>query len=132
MQRIILFCLLLGSGAALAESGRPDELARLDAALNSVRHEQQAVYQSYQMTKERRLQEVEEGSPLMVQHPYGMSIETPPPDYDAVIRAQMEREQRIQQQTAELRNLSLRYLELENQRKALIEQIQKLEQHADE
>ncbi len=132
MKPIILFWLMLASSAALAESGKPDELARLEASLNSVRHEQQAVYQSYQMTKERRLQEVEEGSPLMVQHPYGMSIETPPPDYDAVIRAQMEREQRIQEQTAELRNLSLRYLELENQRKALLEQIRELAQHTDE
>lgn len=132
MQRIILFCLLLASGAALAESGKPDELIKLEAKLNSVRQEQQAVYQSYQMTKEQRLLEVEAGGPLMVQHPHGMSVETPPPDYDAVIRAQLEREQRIQQQTAELRSLSLRYLELEDQRKALLEQIQKLAQHADE
>lgn len=132
MQRFILFFLLLASGAALAESGKPDELIKLEAKLNNVRQEQQAVYQSYQMTKEQRLLEVEEGGPLMVQHPHGMSVETPPPDYDTVIRAQLEREQRIQQQTAELRSLSLRYLELEDQRRALLEQIQKLARHADE
>lgn len=129
MKQIMLFWLVIAAGSALAESGKPEELTRLEAALNDVRQEQQSVYQNYQMTREQRLIEVEEGSPVVVQHPYGMSVETPPPNYDDVIRAQIEREQRIQQQTDELKNLSLRYLELEKRRKALTEKIRELAQH---
>ena len=132
MKHVFLFLLLIASGAALAGSNAPDELSKLEAALNSVVQEQQSVYQNYQMTKELRLIEVQEGSPPMMQHPYGMDIYTPPPNYDDVVRTQMEREQRIQQHTSELKSLSVRYLELENQRKALLEQIKELKPHPDE
>ncbi|OGS87742.1 MAG: hypothetical protein A2061_02405 [Gallionellales bacterium GWA2_59_43] len=57
---------------------------------------------------------------------YGESINTPPPNYDDVMREQLEREQRIQQYSDELKNLSERYLELEEERRALLEQIREL------
>lgn len=132
MKHILLFLLLIAPGAAPAGPNPPDELRELEAALDGVEREQQSVYRNYQMTKELRLIEVQEGSPPMMQHPYGMDINTPPPDYDDVVRTQMEREQRIQQHTDEMKSLSSRYLELEHRRKALLEQIRKLKQHPDE
>lgn len=132
MKPLFLFLLLLSSGITFAGTDTRDNLDKLGAALDGVRQEQQSAYQSYQMTQELRRMEVQEGSPPMMQHPYGMNISTPPPNYDEVIRTQMEREKRIQQYTSDLKNLSMRYLELENQRKALLEQIRELAQHADE
>lgn len=146
MKHILLFLLLFASGSALADSGTPDDLSKLEAALNEVLQEQQSVYQDYQMTKEMRLQEVQEGSQALLRQPYGlivdtygmplnisgMTSDTPPPNYDDVVRTQLAREQRIQQQTDELKRLSLRYLELEQQRKALRAQIRKLKQPSDE
>lgn len=131
MRPILLFLLLTASSMALAGPNTPDRLSRLESALNGVRQEQQSVYQNYQMTKELRLMEVQQGSPAATRHLYGASIDTPP-DYDDVVRAQMEHEQHIQQYTNDLKRLSLRYLELEDQRKALAEQIRELAQHPDE
>jgi hypothetical protein len=123
MKHILLFLLLFVSGTAFAETGAQDELNQLEAELNGVRQEQQSVYQNYQMTKELRLTEVQESS-----QPYGASINTPPPNYDDVMREQLEREQRIQQYSDELKSLSERYLDLEEERKALLEQIRELKQ----
>ena len=132
MKQIILFLLLLASGAALADANTQGKLEKLEAVLNGVRQEQQSVYQNYQMVKELRLMEVREASPPALQYPYGMRMDTPPPNYDDVVRAQMEHEQRIQQYTSDLKNMSARYLELEGQRKALLEQIRELRQHLNE
>jgi len=121
MKHILLFLLLFVSGTAFAETDAQDELNQLEAELNGVRQEQQSVYQNYQMTKELRLTEVQESS-----QSYGESINTPPPNYDDVMREQLEREQRIQQYSDELKNLSERYLELEEERRALLEQIREL------
>lgn len=126
MKHILLFLLLIASGAALAEADAEDKLSLLEAMLEGVRQEQQAAYQNYRMTKELRLVEVQEGTPPRSQYPYGTDINTPPPNYDELIRTQTEREQRIQQYTDDLKNLSARYLELEEQRKELLEQIGEL------
>jgi hypothetical protein len=128
MKQIILFLLLLVSGASLADSIAPDKLGELRAELASVRDEQQSVYQNYQMVKEQRRIEVLEGSPPMAQHPYGMDMDTPPPNYEDVLRAQQERESRIEQYTIELGRLTARFLELEKEKKALLRQIRELEQ----
>lgn len=128
MKRILFFSLLIASGAALAEMGVQEELDRLDAALDGVRQEQQAVYRNYRMTKELRWMEVQEGLPPKAQHPYGTDLNIPPPDYDDVLRIQLERERRIQQYTGDLKELSVRYIELEKERKALAAQIGELMQ----
>lgn len=133
MRSFIPFLLLIASCAAFADENTQDKLKELQAELDGVRQEQQSVYQDYQMTKELRLMEVQEGLPPTSGYPYGKSIygtdiNTPPPNYDDVVREQQEREQHIQQYTDELKSLSARYLELEEQRKALLEQIRELKQ----
>lgn len=128
MKRTLLFLLLFASGTALAVTDAQGKLNQIEAVLNGVRQEQQSVYQNYQMTKEMRLMVVQEGS----QNLYVMDINTPPPNYDDVMRTQLEREQRIQQYTDDLKRLSVRYLELEDQRKALLDQVNELAQHPGE
>lgn len=125
MKHILLFLLLFVSVAAFAGTDTQEEQIQLEAELNGVRQEQQSVYQNYQMTKELRLMEVQGSA-----QPYGTDINTPPPNYDDVVRAQLEREQRIQQYTNDLKILSARYLDLEAQRKTLLEQIKELKQQA--
>ena len=132
MKSILFFLLLIASSAALAKADAQGKLNQLEAALNCVRQEQQSAYQNYQMTKEQRLMEVQEGSPPKSQYPYGTDINTPPPNYDDVVRAQLEREQRIQRYTDDLKRLSMRYLELEDQRKLLVEQIREMRRQSGE
>jgi hypothetical protein len=132
MKQIIIFLLLIVSGTALAEPNAFVRLSQLKAELGSVQQEQQSAYQNYQMTKELRLNEVQESSPPMGQHPYGMDIDTPPPNYEDVLRTQLERENRIQEYTLDLSRLSARFMELEKQKKLILQQIHELEQHPDE
>jgi chromosome segregation ATPase len=139
MKHIFLILLLIASGTALADAAAPDDnVARLQAELGKVEQEQQAVFRNYQMTKEARLNEVQEESRAGIQQPFGVGVDSfdmplnsPPPNYDDVVRDQTEREQRIQQQTDELKKLWQRYLELESQRKSLQAQLRKLTQPAD-
>lgn len=133
MKKIIPFLLLVASSWVSAATNTQDKLSRVESELNDVRQEQQAVYQNYQMTRDLRRLEVEEGSPPTSQYPYGRPIygtdlNTPPPNYDDVVRTQMERERRIQHYTDELKGLSARYLELEDRRKALLDLIKRLKQ----
>jgi len=130
MKHILLSLLLFVSAAAFADNDVQDELKQLETDLNGVRQEQQAVYQNYQIVRDMRLMEVQEGILPKPQYPYGTDLNTPPPNFDEVFRIQMEREQRIRQYTDDLENLSERYLELEQERKALLEQIRALKQQA--
>lgn len=123
MKAILLFLLLGATGGAFADTDPRENLKQLEAELNDVRQEQQSVYQSYQMVKELRLMNVQEGLSPRPQYPHGMGINTPPPNYDDVVRAQLERERSIQQYSDDLKRLSVRYLELETQRKLLQERI---------
>jgi hypothetical protein len=125
MKHILLFLLLFVPAAAFAETDEPD---RLEAELEGVRQEQQAVYRNYQMVRDMRLMEVQEGIPPRKQYPYGMDLDTPPPNFDEVFGMQAEREQRIRQYTDDMKNPSARYLELEAERKSLLERIGALRQ----
>lgn len=127
MKHIILSLLLIASGTAFADPNTHASLDQLKAELHSVQQEQQSAYQNYQMTKELRRNEVQEESPFMVQHPYGMDINMPPPNYEDVLQAQQEREKLIRQYTDELNHLSASFFELEKQKKLLLKQIHELE-----
>ena len=134
MKHLILFALLIASSVAFADpAAQDDELTQLQAKLAKVEQEQQAAFRNYQMTKEALSAEVQQRDRAAIQQPYGlavdaydMPIDTPPPNFDEVIRAHKEREQRIQQQMEELKTLSQQYQDLESQRKALRAQIEKL------
>jgi hypothetical protein len=154
MKPIVVFLLLIASGAALADSNAPDKLTQLKKELSGVQQEQESVRERSETIKDQRLkaareeqqqgyqnkmnmeprQKAEREGTLIftnpaTQAPYTMSPETPVPDYEAVIQAQHEREDHILQYTNDLRSLSARFLELEEQRKALLKKIKELEQH---
>lgn len=128
MKHILLSLLLFVSAAAFAETDAQDRLKQFEADLNDVRQAQQSVYQNYQMVRDMRLMEIQESIPPKSQYPQGTDLNTPPPNFDEVFRMQMLREQRIRLYTDELKSLSERYLELEQERKALLEQIRELKQ----
>ncbi len=128
MKRILLCLLLLAPAPVLADPNTPDELTRLEATLQSVQQEQQSVFQSYQMTKERRRMAMEQEYQPNTRDPYSNDFNAQWPSYDDAMRAQMERERRIQQYSDYMKSLLERYLELERQRKSLIQRINELEQ----
>lgn len=128
MKHILLSLLLFASAAAFAGDDTQDRLKQLEADLGDVRQAQQSAYQNYQMVRDMRLMEMQESIPPKSQYPQGTDINTPPPNFDEVFRLQMEREQRIRQYTDELKSLSEHYLELEQERKALLGQIRELKQ----
>ncbi len=133
MKRITFLFLFLASIPSFAQQPRPnepDELAQLKESLRDVQAEEQSVYQNYQMLKELRLQVVQESSPPMAQHPNGMGIYTPPPNYEDVLRAQQAREESIQQYTAGLARLAARFMELERERKSLLKDIEAVQQYS--
>jgi DNA mismatch repair ATPase MutS len=120
--------LLLAAATAWADEDTAAKLTQLQAELNAVRQEQQTAYQSYEMLKEQRRIEVQQGSlPIQQQQPYGSNIYTPPPNYYDVLRQQAAREQRIRHYTGEMMELSDRYFELENQRRQIVRQIEELQ-----
>lgn len=149
MRRVILALFLLTSslaGPALAQSVlnpdskvprlRPDpELARLEAVLNHVNQEQQAVYQQFQMTQELRRNEIQESYPQTIQGPSTMAQgsvvagglrDNPPPSYDDNVRLLRERQERIQQYKQDLNRLYSRYAELGEQKRVLLDQLMEL------
>jgi hypothetical protein len=132
MKKLIYVLLLIASGAVYADADTSAKLSQLKTELSIVQQEQQSAYQNFQMTMELRRIEVQESAPPMNKYPYGMDINVPPPNYDEVLRIQLEREKRIQQYTYFLGNLSERFLKLEEQRKQIIQQISELEQHSKE
>ncbi|MDO8991226.1 MAG: hypothetical protein Q7U91_16495 [Sideroxyarcus sp.] len=132
MKHLLYFLLLTISGAVYADADTAARLSQLKTELSNVQQEQQSAYQNFQMTMELRRIEVQEASPPMNQYPYGMDLYTPPPNYDEVLRIQLEREKRIHQYTDFLSTLSERFLRLEEQRKQIIQQIRELEQHPKE
>ncbi|HZW24622.1 MAG TPA: hypothetical protein VFF26_03980 [Gallionella sp.] len=127
MKLILLSLLLFMSAAAFADDTQ-DRLKQFEADLNDVRQAQQSVYQNYQMVRDMRLMEIQESIPPKSQYPQGTDLNTPPPNFDEVFRMQMEREQRIRQYTDDLKRMSEHYLELEQERKALLGQIRALKQ----
>lgn len=137
MRAIILILFLFGSGLAgstLAQTAasvtpQPDpRIAQLEMALNKVQQEQQSVYQQFQMTLELRRYEIQEGNPVVLQGPTGMGgmRDSPPINYDDMIRVQQERKERIQQYTRDINNLYSRYTELGERRRALMDQLMEL------
>ena len=140
MKPIILALLLIFFGAAgsvLAQAvpspgaksdPRSDpRLVQMEMALNYLTQEQQAVYQQFQMIQELRRSEIEDIHPIIMGPPaMGGVKEGPPPSYDDTVRLQQERRERIEQYTRDLNQLYLRYAELGNQKKILLDQMTEL------
>ena len=121
------FALLL-SGLALADPATDAEIARLQAQLDRLQHEQQSVYQQFQMIQELRRTELQAQYPQVIQNSPDYAMANPPPNYDDVVRQKAEREYRIKQYTEDLNRMYARYRELEDQKKTLLDRLNALAQ----
>jgi hypothetical protein len=123
---VAVFALLL-SGMASADPATDAEIRRLESQLNLLQQEQQGVYQQFQMIQELRRTELEAQYPLVIQNSPQYEMGSPP-NYDDVVRQKNEREYRMKQYTDQLNGLYARYQEIENQKRALLEQLNSLAQ----
>lgn len=139
-MKICLFLILwlLAGSAAFAQSAAqpanpPDpRLARLEAAYNRVQMEQQSVFQQFQMAQEMRRNELLEGQSNVIQRysATGMDSGSRPLDYDENVRQQQIRQDRLARYDSEISRAYARYLELGEQKKALLDQMLQLTQPA--
>lgn len=115
-----LFCVLLPTylgSSAFAQDGAK----RIRDELTLVQQEQQAVFQQFQMVRELR-------NELMVPPPtqpalsgYGMGQAIP--NYEDVVAAQRDRDQRLVEYSQRMEQLYARYQELDGRRQALVEEL---------
>jgi len=108
---------VLVSGAIAADDL---QLRRLESALDAVRHEQQVVYQQFQMTESLQRTELQ-ADPAMGYVPDGQPV-----NYDDAVRAKQARQARLDEYSYQLQTLSARHRELEDQSRALVDQIRAL------
>jgi hypothetical protein len=126
-QGFAAFALLL-SGLALADPATDAEARSLQAQLDRLQHEQQSVYQQFQMTQELRRTELQAQYPQVIQNSPEYGMGNGPPNYDDVVREKSEREYRIKQYTEDLNRMYARHRELEDQKKLLLDRLNELAQ----
>jgi hypothetical protein len=111
-----LFCVLLPThfGSAFAQDGAK----RIRDELTLVQQEQQAVFQQFQMVRELR-------NELLTPPPMQPALTTgqPPPNYDDVVAAQRDRDQRLAEYSQRMEQLYARYQELDGRRQMLVEEL---------
>jgi hypothetical protein len=95
----------------------------VQAALQRVQHEQQSLYQQFQMIQEMRRLALEELNPPVV---YNVPYYEEAPSYEDEQRKLEERRTRVERYTEELDGLYQRYRELEDRKRELLEQLQQL------
>ena len=126
-MKLVVAAFALLSGLALADTAIDAEIRRLEAQLNQLQQEQQSVYQQFQMIQELRRTELQAQYPQVIQNSPQYEMGSPP-NYEDVARQKAEREYRIKQYTEELNSLYARYREMEDQKRALLEQLDSLAQ----
>jgi type II secretory pathway pseudopilin PulG len=129
-MRVLILLLCLVAMPAWAQSENDAEVVRLQAQLRGIEQEQQSVYQQFQMLQTFRHDEQLAAHPPVIENPpvYNNNMDTPPPNYDDIVKEKAAREQRIQQYTADLNNLYARHQLLEQQKQALLARLRQLTQ----
>ncbi|MDF0679032.1 MAG: hypothetical protein P0107_08375 [Nitrosomonas sp.] len=121
-MKLLFFCLLLVSMSVPAVAGNEQQILELEAAIMQQQQEQQILFQRFQMLQELRRHEITQIEQAL---PTGSDviINGEAPKYEDVARQRKERTERIRHYTDELDELYMRYQETENERRALIEQL---------
>jgi hypothetical protein len=117
---------LLFSTLARADATTDAEIKQLEAQLQRLQHEQQSLYQQFQMIQELRRTEQEILYPPVIQNSPDYNMDNPPPNYDDMVREKQERQDRIKQYTGDLYAMYARYRELDEQKKALLDKLNAL------
>lgn len=105
---------------APAAAAREAETKRIQAALAALREQQQAVYQQFQMAQEMRRYEMGRPDPVA---PPPSGVAPPPGNYEELLAERQRREARIRELSAEIDRLYARFREIEEERRALVEQL---------
>lgn len=121
-MKLLFFCLLLVSMSVPAVAGNEQQILELEAAIMQQQQEQQILFQRFQMLQELRRHEITQIEQAL---PTGSDviINGEAPKYEDVARQRKERAERVHRYTDELDELYMRYQETENERRALIEQL---------
>jgi len=128
VKHLILFLLLTVPISGWANTDA--QIRQLEKALFRVQQETQFTYQQFIMTQEMRRNEIQE-VPLPIS-PSTPGASVPIPLYEDFVQRNQEKQVRIQQYTADLDRLYMRYKELENEKILLVEKINELEQNQEE
>lgn len=121
-MKLLFFCLLLVSMSVPAVAGNEKQIFELEAAIMQQQQEQQILFQRFQMLQELRRHEITQVEQAL---PIGSDIiiNGEAPKYEDTARHRKERAERVHRYTDELNELYMRYQETENERRALIEQL---------
>lgn len=122
-MRLLIFLLLM-TVSALCWS-EDDRVMQLEKALIRVQQEAQAVHQQFLMIQELRRHEI--SGPEVADLPGAAAQTTPIPKYEEMLRRQQNKKERIEKYTVELDRLYSKFSGLNEERQALIEQIELLE-----
>ncbi len=121
-MRLIFLCLLLVSLSVSAASDAERQIRELETGIVQLQQEQQILFQQFQMLQELRRHEMTQGDEALLPRS-DVVIGGEIPQYENVTRRRKERLDRIQRYTSDLNELYRRYQETENERRALIEQL---------
>lgn len=124
MKMLIFLLLMIPSQLCWSEEDR--RIIQLEKALMRVQQEAQAVHQQFLMIQELRRNEII--GPDTAELPGTAARTTPIPKYEEMIQRQESKKERIEKYTAELDRLHATFSDLNEERRALIEQIKLLEQ----
>ena len=127
-MRALHLLLLLWAAAAWAQSDVDPEVRQIQAQIAAIQQEQQTVYQQFQMVQTLRQDEQQAANPTVIENSPVYSMDTPPPNYDDMVREKAARRERIQQYTSELNTLMARYQSLEQQKQSLTARLRELTQ----
>lgn len=128
MKAVLPILLLLPFGWAAGQSGDP-RLERLEAAYNRLQQEQQSRFQQFQMLQELRRNELQDASAPAGTRAYSATgMDSRIVDYDDNARQQQQRQERLQRYDQEMDLAYRRYIDLDNQKKALLDQMLDLQQ----
>ena len=123
MKRAILLLLSLIALPAWAQSDAAAELAQLRGELVRIQQEEQSIQQQFQFVQQLRNNQIQARNSQQTTNFYR---DGEPPNYDDIVRAKAEREDRIKDYDAKLEQLDGRYKELEDAKKAIADRVQQL------
>jgi len=123
---LLLFSLPVFAIAAESEK----QLFELESAITQRQQEQQTLFQQFQMLQELRRHEIAQDDQA-ASAGSDLALSGEAPKYEDLARQRKDRSEKIQRYTNELNKLYVRYQEMENERRALIEQLHGLKSGED-
>jgi len=127
--RLFLFLILLPISSCWVNADSDPRLVQLVAAVNQLQQEQQSLYQQFLMTQELRRNAFQDIAPTITEGYSALGLDSSRSlSYDENVRLQRERVERLQRYDNDLSQVYSRFLELGDQKKALLDQIIELTQ----